>query len=310
MNFGPQFLKLFLVNNAEVLLLVDDDKTEIAELHLLSEQRMGSDDDIDIATRKPLFRFRHIFRSNEARHLTDLDGQALKARGEGSVVLAGEKRGRHDDRHLIASHGGDESRTKGNFRLAETHIAANEPVHRTSARKVFEHRFDCLKLIVRFRKRKTRAEFIVGAGLRLDLRGTLEFARSRDADEFTRHLADALFEARFACLPARTAEPVELCIALVGAIQRQELDVLDRQVELVPAVIDEQQTIMRRAHDIDSLQALEAANAVIDMNDEIAGAQACRFGEEVFVAFLSPLSDESVAKDILFADDGKLVCFK
>src|SRR3989344_2305851 len=138
MNFGPQFLKLFLVNNAEVLLLVDDDKTEIAELHLLSEQRMGSDYDIDIATRKPLFRFRHIFRSNEARHLTDLHGQALKARGEGSVVLAGERRGRHVDRLLVASQGVDECRTKSSFLLAETQFAAKEPVHRTSARAVFE----------------------------------------------------------------------------------------------------------------------------------------------------------------------------
>jgi hypothetical protein len=67
---------------------------------------------------------------------------------------------------------------------------------------------------------------------------------------------------------------------------------------------------MRRAHDIDRLQPFEAADTMIDMHDEVAGAQACRFGEEVFRSLLPPLTDESVAKDILFADDGKLVGFE
>ena len=49
MHLGAELFQLLLVGDAEMLLLVDDDKADILELDGLSEQRMGADDDIDIA---------------------------------------------------------------------------------------------------------------------------------------------------------------------------------------------------------------------------------------------------------------------
>ena len=52
MHFGAQLLELFLVRDAEMLLLVDHDQAKILELDGLAEQRMGADDDVDRCRRR------------------------------------------------------------------------------------------------------------------------------------------------------------------------------------------------------------------------------------------------------------------
>ena len=74
------------------------------------------------------------------------------------------------------------------------------------------------------------------------------------------------------------AEPVELRPGLLRAVARQHLDVLDRHEELVVAGVEHLQAIMRRAGDVERLQRLVAADAVLGMDDEIARRQARRLG--------------------------------
>ncbi len=73
-------------------------------------------------------------------------------------------------------------------------------------------------------------------------------------------------------------------------------------------------TIMRDAERFDRLQADEAADAVIDMDDEVAGGQACQFGDEVLRAALLALrTREPIAENVLLGDDrdigGLEACF-
>ena len=49
MHVLAQLLQALLVLHAEMLLLVDDQQAEIGELDALGEQRVGADDDIDVA---------------------------------------------------------------------------------------------------------------------------------------------------------------------------------------------------------------------------------------------------------------------
>ena len=74
------------------------------------------------------------------------------------------------------------------------------------------------------------------------------------------------------CQAAR-AEPVELDAGAFRAVARQQLDVLDRQEQLVAAGIVDFQAIVRRARGLDGAQPDEAADAVIDVHDEIAGGR-------------------------------------
>ena len=55
------------------------------------------------------------------------------------------------------------------------------------------------------------------------------------------------------------------------------------------------------------MQADEAADAVIDMDDEIAGGQRARLGQHVLRAALAlRLADQPVAQNVLLADDGEI----
>ena len=65
---------------------------------------------------------------------------------------------------------------------------------------------------------------------------------------------------------------------------------------------------MRGAGRLDRRQADEAADAVVDVDDEVAGRQRADFLQDVCRARLCFLrgADEAVAEDVLFADDGEI----
>src|SRR5262245_29458120 len=99
-----------------------------------------------------------------------------------------------------------------------------------------------------------------------------------DLDQLLGDVADPLPEGRFPRLPSDTAEPVELGAGLVGAVAAQELDILDRQIELVAALVVHFETVVRLAGGLDGGEAGEAADAVVGVNDEIADGKRRDFG--------------------------------
>ncbi len=61
---------------------------------------------------------------------------------------------------------------------------------------------------------------------------------------------------------------------------------------------------MRRANRLDHFQPHIAANAVIDVDDQIAGAEGLVFGQEILgAASFLRLADQAVAQNVLFGDD-------
>ena len=306
-DLGAQLLQALLVADAEMLLLVDDDEAEILELDGLAEQRMGADDDVDRAVREALLDLLHLGGGHEARGLGDVERQAAEAVAEGLVVLAGQQRRRHDDRDLLAVHGGHEGGPQRDLRLAEAHIAADEPVHRAARSEIVENGIDGVLLVLGLVVGEAGRELVVEPFRRHEARRLLEDARRGDLHERARHLADALLHARLARLPGAAAEPVELDLGLLRPVAGQELDVLHRQEEAVAAGIMEFEAVMRRARRLDGLQALEAADAVIDMHHEIARRERRDLGQEILRPLgLALLAHQPVAEDVLLADDREI----
>ena len=95
------------------------------------------------------------------------------------------------------------------------------------------------------------------------------------------------------------------------AITRQQFDVFDRQIQLRPFGVFQQDTFVGRAQRFDDFQTHITADAVIDVNDQIAWGQALGFGQEIFrFAFLFRLADQTVAQHVLFRNDRQVVGFK
>ena len=153
-------LELFLLGDAEMLLLVDDQEPEILELHGLAEKRMGADRDIDLAFGDRFLDLGGVLGGDQPRELLDPDRQALEARAEGGEMLAGEEGGGRHDRDLIARHHRDEGGAQRHFRLAEADIAANEAIHRLARPEIFQRVADRAELVVGLLIGEAGVEFV------------------------------------------------------------------------------------------------------------------------------------------------------
>src|SRR5690606_24317267 len=128
----------------------------------------------------------------------------------------------------------------------------------------------------------------------------------RDADQVAGDFQQPLLQSRLARLPCPAAEPVERSLGRIRAVARQELDVLDRQVELVVAGVADFEAVMRRACRLDRLQADETAYAVVGMYDDVAGGKPRNFRNEVGRTPAPCAPDQAVAEYVLFGDDREL----
>ncbi len=97
-----QLLQALLVFHAEALLLIDDHHAEIFELHVLREEAMRADGNIDLAFLEIGERgFEFPGRTEPAEHV-DADGKGLEAFLKGLEVLEAEHGGGREHGYLLA----------------------------------------------------------------------------------------------------------------------------------------------------------------------------------------------------------------
>ena len=130
MHVGLELLQLFLLRDAEMLLLVDDQEAEMGKAHVLGQQRVGADDDVEAAVGQLLLDRARLLRRDQPRQLGDPHRQPGEALAKAAEVLARQQGRRHDDRDLAAGHRRDKGGAQRHLGLAEADIAADQPVHR------------------------------------------------------------------------------------------------------------------------------------------------------------------------------------
>jgi hypothetical protein len=256
-----------------MLLLVDNDEAEIAEFHGLTEQRMGADDNVERAGRKPLLDLGKLGGADESRCLRDLDRESMKAVRESPEMLTRQQRRRHHHRDLLARKRRDEGGAQRDLGLAEADIAADEAVHRPAGAKIVEHRIDCSALILGLVIGKFCTKLVIEALRRDKARRLAQAPLRRDLDQLSSHFADAALHPRLAGLPGDAAEPVEIDRDFLGPKTRQQLDVLYREKQLVVAGVMDLEAVVRRTRRFDGPEADEAPDAMIDMDHDVAGRE-------------------------------------
>ena len=117
------------MGDAEALLLVDDEQTQILEFHALVQQLVGTDQQIHPARLYPLQDLLDLLGGAEpGQHLHRHREGAEAALGRG-VMLLGQYGGGHQDGRLLAVQNTLHHGPQGHLRLAVAHVAAQQAIH-------------------------------------------------------------------------------------------------------------------------------------------------------------------------------------
>jgi len=210
-DFAAQGLELFFLPDTETVFFVDDHQSEVFDLHIVGQQLVRTDDDVDLAFRQIGNRRVDFLGRFEATHHFYGHRPVGEAVAEAVVVLLGEQGGRHQNRHLTPAVHGDERCAHRHFGLAETDVAADQAIHRLRREHVFAHGFDGRLLIRGFFERETGAERRV-IGFRVGKR--VAFARGAagiDVEQFSSDIAHLFGRLALGFLPGFGAEAVQRC---------------------------------------------------------------------------------------------------
>ena len=115
-------------------------------------------------------------------------------------------------------------------------------------------------------------------------------ARGVELEQLLGHVAHRLLDARLGLLPGRAAEAIERRTRGAGVLL-DEVEPLDRHEQLVFAGVAKLHELLRLEADVDALEADEEPDAVIDVDDEVAGFQIAEVREERPRRGLAPLVD-------------------
>ena len=209
MHVGAQRLELFLVGDAEALLLVHHHQPKVLELGRLGKDRVGADDDVQRAVGQRIARFARFLGRDEAAEATDLQREARKTLGKILVVLAREQCGWRNHRDLLGAHCRHEGGAQRDLGLAEAYIAADQPVHRLAAFQIAQHIGNRAFLIVGFLPREAVDELVVAGLVRFEHGRLFERALCGGAHQLAGDFANPLAQLRAAFLPGFAAEAVE-----------------------------------------------------------------------------------------------------
>ena len=173
--------------------------------------------------------------------------------------------------------------------------------------EIAERLVDGARLILGLDVREARAEGVVKGAGRRELRGGPGRALGREPDELVRHVADALLELRLARLPCGPAQTIQRDRAVGRAIAREQVDVLHRQEEPVIALVEDAQAVVGRVIDLERDQAVVAADAVVDVHDQIAVGERRHIHQKLFGGLPSPTlrPARTDTQDVLLGDHGE-----
>ncbi len=239
---GAQRFQALLLLHPEAVLLIHNHQAQIVKLHILLQQLMRADDDVQLALGQIAQGLRLLLAGAEARQLAHPHREFGKATGKILEMLLGQQRGRHQQRHLLAVHGGDKGGAQGHFGLAKTHIAAHQPIHRFAGLQIAQHRFDGGQLIRRFLKTKTVGKRLIIVRRQLAHLALAQGALGIQVQQLGGGVAGLLHGAALALVPRAIAQPVQRCtIRCAAAVATDQMQLRHRHIQLVAPGIFQQQ---------------------------------------------------------------------
>ena len=233
---------------------------------------MGADDDVHLPFAHRVQQLVLVLLRLEAADGFDAKRIVGEPLAERTLMLLGEDGSGHEHCDLLAVLGGLERGSDGHFRLAEPHVAADEPVHRLRVAHVALHLTDSGELIIRLLVRKLRFELALPGCVGGIANAWHGFPRRLNAQHLGGKIADGLLHLRLLTAPFDAPKPGKLRPSFEGPnVFLYEFDLRGRHVQLRRTGKLERQKLLRRTTlTLDALQLDESRYPVIAMDDEIA----------------------------------------
>ena len=264
-------LEFLLVEHAEPLLLVDHHQAEVFELHVLRDEPVRADHDIDASFAQPLHGLALLSgRAEPAQHghVHRIIGHPL---AEGLVMLLGQHRGRREHGDLLAVHHRLERGADRHLRLAEADIAADEPVHRALGFHVGLGRGDRGKLVGGFLVQKRVFKLLLPFVVRREREAGARFPLGMDGEQLGGIIKNRALGGEPGLRPAPVAEFAQRGRSLPDAhVARDEERLLQRDVKPRRVCKFDCQHFLVFFASLEFLQAEIPADAVFEMHDEVA----------------------------------------
>ena len=141
--------------HAEAVLLVDDGQSQIVERDVVLEQRVGADDQIDVAEHQPVEDGRALAAALAPGEDGDADAGGFGQRRDGLHVLARQNFGRRHEGGLAAGFDHRRCRDQRHYRFAGADVALQQSQHALRQRQVVDDVVDrpLLRMGQRIRQR-------------------------------------------------------------------------------------------------------------------------------------------------------------
>ncbi len=271
--------------DSEALFFVDYQQAEVREVHVFGENAVSTDDDVDFARFERAQCLDLLGSRHETRQHLHLQGIAVQARREGSVMLLGEHGRGAEHRDLASAHRDAKRRPQGDLRLAEADVSADQPVHWLPFVEVGHHVVDGLFLVSCLLEGECGLELGVGAACRLDRIALRCGAFRIELQELLRHLLDRLLHTSLLRGERRPAESVELRLMTLAALELLDHpETAHGHEEFVSTrILDDHHLdglrrpaldpVHRRQAQRFVLQAEILADSMVDVDDEVADGE-------------------------------------
>ena len=199
------------------------------------------------------------------------DGEAL---AEGFVVLLRENSGWHQHRHLFAICHRFEGGAQSHFGFAISHIAAEQPVHRTFGFHVGFDLLDGKQLIRGFNVRKRGFQFFLPVVVRFKGISLSGLALGVELKQILRHFHHGMSNTAFGQIPIGAAKTAEAGRTTFGSnVAGDAVRLVNWHVEDVVIFIRNRKIFALNTIDIWGVEPDELADAVIHVNHPVSRFQ-------------------------------------
>ena len=241
---------------------------------------MRADKDIQLARRQPSQRLFNLAGRSCTTDIIEGAGKILQSPAERLIVLKSQHRRRHEHSHLFIVCNGFEGRTDRDLRLAETDIAANQPVHRPFALHIGFDVSRRLHLVGRIFVDETGFKLILHEAVRTERIAFLLSTLRIEFDQIAGNIFDFLLRAVFHLLPCTAAQLVQRRrFAVFPFVFRQLMERMNTDEEDIVVTVNQLDGFLYLAVHLRAHKSAKLPDAMIDMHDIVAGSKLAQFFE-------------------------------